>query len=65
MPDRNLNAPCGAPDIEDFLAGRTGGDGLLHALYDHVLLEPVPPRIVDLVRRHRWLASLARASPKK
>ena len=29
-------------DIRDFLAGRTDGADLLHALYDHVLDEPVP-----------------------
>ena len=29
-------------DIRDFLAGKTDGADLLHALYDHVLDEPVP-----------------------
>jgi hypothetical protein len=29
-------------DIRDFLAGETDGADLLHALYDHVLDEPVP-----------------------
>jgi hypothetical protein len=28
--------------IADFLDGRTHGESLLHALYDHVLDEPVP-----------------------
>jgi hypothetical protein len=31
--------------IRDFLAGRTDGADLLHALYDHVLDEPVPERL--------------------
>lgn len=29
----------------DFLDGRTDGEELLHALYDHVLYEPVPERM--------------------
>ena len=29
----------------DFLDGRTDGEELLHALYDHVLDEPVPERM--------------------
>jgi hypothetical protein len=31
--------------IMDFLDGRTHGEELLHALYDHVLEEPVPGRM--------------------
>lgn len=38
-------------DIRDFLAGKTDGEGLLHALYDHVLDEPVPERLSALLRR--------------
>lgn len=38
-------------DIRDFLAGRTDGEDLLHALYDHVLDEPVPERLRALLRR--------------
>jgi hypothetical protein len=38
-------------DIRDFLAGKTDGDDLLHALYDHVLDEPVPERLRALLRR--------------
>src|SRR6266481_5581025 len=30
--------------IADFLDGRTHGESLLHALYDHVLDEPIPER---------------------
>jgi hypothetical protein len=46
---------CGVPPVEethtvgeqllDFLDGRTDGEELLHALYDHVLDEPVPERM--------------------
>jgi hypothetical protein len=45
----------GVPEVEetgmvgeqlmDFLDGRTDGEELLHALYDHVLDEPVPERM--------------------
>jgi hypothetical protein len=34
----------------DFLDGRTDGEELLHALYDHVIDEPVPERIRALFR---------------
>ena len=37
-------------DIRDFLAGNTDGEDLLHALYDHVLDEPVPERLRALLR---------------
>ena len=33
-------------DIRDFVAGKTNGEGLLHALYDHVLSEPIPERLL-------------------
>jgi hypothetical protein len=32
-------------DIRDFLAGKTDGEIALHALYDHILDEPVPLRL--------------------
>src|SRR5216684_608392 len=38
-------------DIRDFLAGRNDGEDLLHALYDHVLDEPVPQRLRALLKR--------------
>ena len=38
-------------DIRDFLAGRNGGKDLLHALYDHVLDEPVPQRLRAVLNR--------------
>lgn len=37
-------------DIRDFLAGKNNGEQLLHALYDHVLDEPVPERVKALLR---------------
>ena len=40
----------GDRDIRDFLAGKTDGEDLLHALYDHVLDEPVPERLRALLR---------------
>jgi hypothetical protein len=46
---------CGVPEMAqagtvreqllDFLDGRTDGEELLHALYDHVLDEPVPEQM--------------------
>jgi hypothetical protein len=36
--------------IADFLDGRTHGEELLHALYDHVLDEPIPPRMKALLQ---------------
>src|SRR5438445_6537303 len=41
---------CVDRDIRDFLAGKSDGEGLLHALYDHVLDEPVPERLRALLR---------------
>ena len=38
-------------DLRDFLVGKTDGESLLHALYDHVLDEPVPERLKALLRR--------------
>jgi hypothetical protein len=38
-------------DIRDFLAGENEGGDLLHALYDHVLDEPVPERLTALFKR--------------
>lgn len=37
--------------ICDFLAGKTDGEELLHALYDHILDEPVPERLRAILRR--------------
>jgi hypothetical protein len=38
----NLVLPPLEDQIADFLDGRTHGESLLHALYDHVLDEPIP-----------------------
>ena len=38
-------------DIRDFLDGKNDGEDLLHALYDHVLDEPVPDRLKTLLHR--------------
>ena len=38
-------------DIRDFLAGGNEGEDLLHALYDHVLDEPVPERLTAILKR--------------
>lgn len=37
--------------IRHFLAGRTNGGALFHALYDHVLDEPVPERLSAVLHR--------------
>ena len=37
-------------EIVDFLDGRTHGEGLLHALYDHILDEPVPEQMREVLR---------------
>jgi hypothetical protein len=35
--------------IRDFLRGRSDGEVLLHGMYDHVLEERVPDKLVELV----------------
>ena len=40
-----------ARDIANFLDGRTHGESLLHALYDHILAEPVPERLRELLKK--------------
>jgi len=37
--------------IRDFLIGDTHGEDLFHALYDHVLDEPVPESMRVLLKR--------------
>jgi hypothetical protein len=40
-----------AAEIRAFLDGDTNGEPLLHALYDHVLDEPIPARLLEALRR--------------
>lgn len=51
MVQSNIAMPSTDRDIRDFLSGRTDGEDVLHALYDHVLDEPVPERLRALLRR--------------
>jgi hypothetical protein len=37
--------------LRAFLAGDSDGNDLLHALYSHILDEPIPERLHALVRR--------------
>ena len=37
-------------EIREFLAGDSDGEDLLHALYDHVLDEPIPERLRAILR---------------
>lgn len=40
-----------AAEMRAFLAGYDTGANLLHALYDHVLDEPVPARLREALKR--------------
>ena len=37
-------------EIREFLAGKTDGEDLLHAIYDDVLDEPIPERLLAVLR---------------
>ena len=37
-------------EIRDFVAGKNDGENLLHTLYDHVLDEPVPERLLAVLK---------------
>jgi len=37
-------------EIRDFLTAKTNGEDLLRALYDHVLDEPVPERLLGVLK---------------
>jgi hypothetical protein len=50
---RHPPVPSVAEQIADFLEGRNNGDALLHALYDHVLDEPIPESMRRLLRNAR------------
>ena len=47
------NIRLGSTDsrIRAFLDGETDGEDLLHAIYDHVLDEPVPERLRAVLKR--------------
>ncbi len=45
-----LPAKSVSAEIAAFLAGATNGDDLLHALYDHILDEPVPQSMRGLLQ---------------
>ena len=47
--ERQVAMPSVDSDIRDFLAGKNDGEDLLHALYDHVLDEPVPQFLRDVL----------------
>jgi hypothetical protein len=42
--------PSVADEIRAFVEGETNGEPLLHALYDHVLEEPIPARLLEVLR---------------
>ena len=42
--------PAVDAQIRDFLAGKDNGENLLHALYDHVLDEPVPEHLLAVIK---------------
>ena len=50
FPAEHLIAMSIDRDIRDFLAGKNDGEIVLHALYDHVLDEPVPQFLRDVLR---------------
>jgi hypothetical protein len=64
---RNTSVWPPAPELESelraFLDGRTHGEGLLHALYDHVLDEPVPQRLRNILNEAEPLTSADAAPP--
>ena len=51
VPQAGLTGSLVTARIADFLDGRTCGEDLLHALYDHVLDEPIPPPIRELLNK--------------
>ena len=50
---RALPLPTVEDQIAAFLDGRTNGEVLLHALYDHVLDEPIPDSMRQLLATRR------------
>lgn len=39
--------------ISAFLDGKTNGEDLLHALFDHVLHEPIPPAMRAILKQQQ------------
>lgn len=37
-------------EIRDFIDDKNDGESLLHALYDHVLDEPIPERLLAVLK---------------
>ncbi len=37
-------------EIREFVAGKSDGENLLHDLYDHVLDEPIPERLLAVLK---------------
>jgi hypothetical protein len=50
FPEPEFRQDAVADRIGDFLDGRTHGEELLHALYDHVLDEAIPERMRALLK---------------
>jgi hypothetical protein len=48
LPARSVESRIGA-----FLDGKTNGEELLHALYDHVLREPIPQAMRALLKEQQ------------
>lgn len=48
VPETGLPRDSVEDQIGDFLDGRTHGEHLLHSLYDYILDEPVPERLLSL-----------------
>ncbi len=48
---RTLVEVTDGEEIETFLDGDSDGAGLFHQLYDHVLDEPIPQRLLDVLKR--------------
>jgi hypothetical protein len=44
-------APTTSDQIHAFLDGKSNGEELLHALYDYVLDEPIPPQMRELLEK--------------
>jgi hypothetical protein len=50
-PQAGLTGSLVKARISEFLDGKTYGEDLLHALYDHILDEPIPQPIRELLNK--------------